>query len=539
MWTHGNLPKFLATFGFEHPGRVRFWSLRAQELFGKSTLDAEQLTLGELLGWDEERTAKLVANVLSLGHAEAEANLVSEDGSSLPIQLWVTEFPTPQPTGILFSAFALDVSAARQAERERSDLVRREQIALDLVQAERRFRDLLEAAPDGILEIDEQGRVLLVNAAAERMFGYPREELVGQPVEILMPESAREHHIHHRQQYHAAPRTRLMGSGMFLHAIRKNGSLFPVEISLSPHVGEHGHHVTAIIRDVTERRQAEDRIRELQQAYTEELAAKNRELEQRARAIERANRLKDEFLASISHELRTPLHTIIGFSELLTEQIEGELNAKQQRFLGFIRQDSQHLLELINDILDLAKIESGRLSLNCEAVEVADVFSEVCNSIQPLASNKHLTLDNRIGSFPRVQCDRVRLKEIAYNLLSNAVKFTPEGGRIWMEAETVTDQAGLAEDDRKHGSRLLIQVGDTGIGIPIEEQQAIFENFHQVGNTTKGVREGTGLGLAITKRLVELHGGEISVRSTVGQGSIFSFTLPLFAIPLSEPVSTS
>src|SRR5262249_317330 len=252
-----------------------------------------------------------------------------------------------------------------------------EQVAHGEQHAEARFRRLLEAAPDAILEIDSRGRIVLINETAEKMFGYTREELMGLDVETLVPTAMRRGHVAHRGAYTAHPQMRPMGTGLELHAQRKDGSLFPVEISLSPNPGDEGLRVIALVRDISSRKQVEDRLRAVQEQYTAELSAKNQQLEARNLDVERANRLKSEFLAGMSHELRTPLHTIIGFSELLSEQLEGPLNEKQQRFLGHILQDSRHLLELINDILDLSKIEAGRLELQKEQVDFAGCLQEV------------------------------------------------------------------------------------------------------------------------------------------------------------------
>jgi len=226
---------------------------------------------------------------------------------------------------------------------------------------ESRFRKLLEAAPDAILEVNPEGQITLLNEAAEKIFGYSRGELLGLNVENLVPAAMRGGHSQHRASYAGHPKTRPMGTGLELQGQRKDGSLFPVEISLSPNWIEGSLHVIASVRDITERKLVEDRIRALHEQYTAELTAKNEQLEVRNLEVEQANRLKNEFLASMSHELRTPLHTIIGFSELLTEQLEGPLNEKQNRFVGHILQDARHLLELINEVLDISKIESGRL----------------------------------------------------------------------------------------------------------------------------------------------------------------------------------
>ena len=242
---------------------------------------------------------------------------------------------------------------------------------------ERRFRHLLEAASDAILEIDRDGRIVLMNAATERLFGYSREELSGKNVDILVPAEVRSRHAQHRANYVAHPLPRPMGSGLMLQGQRKDGTRFPVEISLSPFESEEGFRIGAIIRDVTDRVKAEEQIRALQTRYTGELTAANRQLELRNREVEAANQLKSEFLASMSHELRTPLHTIIGFAELLSEGLEGSLSDKQLRFVNHILRDGRHLLDLINDILDLSKIEAGRLELKMEEFDWTEALKDV------------------------------------------------------------------------------------------------------------------------------------------------------------------
>jgi PAS domain S-box-containing protein len=380
----------------------------------------------------------------------------------------------------------------------------------------RRFRHLLEVAPDAIIEVDGNGLITFSNVATQRLFGYTDDELLGRDVDDLVPKEVRGRHAHHRANYCAHPLTRPMGSGLQLQGQRKDGSRFPVEISLSPYESAEGFRIGAIIRDVTERVKAEEQITALHRTYAEELTAANRQLEVRNREVEAANQLKSEFLASMSHELRTPLHTIIGFAELLSEGLEGPLNDKQMRFVNHILTDGRHLLELINDILDLSKIESGHLKLNFESFDWTRALNEVLGTIQPQAVVKGVELSNSDLEPDSVEADRVRFKEILFNLLSNAVKFTPSGGRVWVEIK--------ADEET-----LELSVRDTGIGISSEQQSRIFDKFYQTGMTTKGVREGTGLGLAITKHLVDRHGGTISLESIPGTGSTFTIRLPRHA----------
>ena len=243
---------------------------------------------------------------------------------------------------------------------------------------------------------------------------------------------------------------------------------------------------------------------------------------QAARAeAEAANRAKDQFLASMSHELRSPLHTITGFSELLEEEIEGPLNEKQKRFVQHIYRDSQHLLALINDILDLSKIEAGRLEFRTEDFDLNQAVDEVIGTLRPQADAKSIVILNQIQPDLLLRADRLRFKQVVLNLLSNAVKFTPAGGRIGLDSSWFRKQ-------------IAITVWDTGIGIAPEHRRAIFDVFYQAGATTKGIREGTGLGLAICKRLVEQQNGRIWVESELGEGSRFTFSMPT---PQSPPAS--
>ena len=272
-------------------------------------------------------------------------------------------------------------------------------------------------------------------------------------------------------------------------------------------------------KEYEEQRAVFQKARELSMSYESlgrmhrELTEVKDELEVRNRQVERVNELKSEFLASMSHELRTPLNAIIGFSSLLEEESAGELNSEQRSYVQHVAKASRHLLALINDILDLSKIEAGYLELSIESFTFREAVTEILSTIRPLARAKQINFAIAHDPDETIFADRLRFKQILYNLLSNAVKFTPALGEVRVDCS-------------QDNAWVTITVSDTGVGIPAEEHDAIFEKFHQVRCGTTGVREGTGLGLAIAKRLVERHGGKLWVESKPGLGSRFTFTLP-------------
>jgi PAS domain S-box-containing protein len=342
-----------------------------------------------------------------------------------------------------------------------------------------------------------------LNPAFEKTLGFTTKELLARPyLEFIHPDD---------RQATATEEGRLEdGEVTFAFENRylcKDGSykwLLWNAVSVPGHALIH-----AVARDNTGRKRAEEEL----QKFAASLETANRELELRNREVERATHLKSKFLASMSHELRTPLNAIVGFSDLLAEEAPGPLNAKQKRFIGHIKQGSSHLLQLINDILDLSKIEAGQLELRSEDFLVDHALPEVLSIIRPLAMAKNIQIVSTDSTNRSVYADRGRFKQILYNLLSNAVKFTPNGGQVGIEC---------AED----GNFISVSVTDTGIGIQPEDRDLVFEEFRQVDAGSDAANKGTGLGLAITKRLVEQQGGRISLESNLGKGCRFTFTLP-------------
>ena len=358
------------------------------------------------------------------------------------------------------------------------------------------LRALLEAAPDATLVIREDGIIEHANQRCYSLLGYEPAELVGKPVEILIPGNLRAAHASHRQRFRAAPSARSMGEGLELAALRRDGVSIPVEISLSPVKTSRRQWICAAIRDVTWRRSREA------------------ELEAAKRSADQANAAKSEFLASMSHELRTPLNAIMGFAQLLQRDKKQPLSERQRGWVDHVMRGGQHLLRLIDDVLDLARIESGRLTLSPEPVAIDMVVDEVITTLTPMADRAGIEIGTTMASeLPAAQADRTRLAQILLNYGSNAIKYGRAGGRM-----TFTTYAS--------NERLRVIVSDTGIGIPEEKQSLLFQPFQRAGQET-GTIEGTGIGLAICKRLAEAMHGNVGFRSAPGQGSEFWVELPM------------
>jgi PAS domain S-box-containing protein len=370
--------------------------------------------------------------------------------------------------------------------------------------AERRYRALFDGAPDAMLEVEgESGRIADANGQVAALFGYPREELIGQAIEVLVPERFRDAHPAQRRRFCAHPAVRPMAAGLELWGRRRDGTEFPAEISLSPVPRDGRLYVIAAVRDVTERRRVE------------EVKRRNAELLEVARRTQEASRLKSGFLANMSHELRTPLNSIIGFAELMYDGKVGPVSAQHREYLGDVLNSARHLLDLINDVLDLAKVEAGKMDFRPVPVDLGKVVREVGDVLRGLAAKKRLRVAAEVDpALTGVVTDPARLKQVLYNFLSNAVKFTPDEGRIAVRLRP----EGLAE--------WKLEVEDTGPGIRLEDQKRLFVEFQQLDAGAAKQHPGTGLGLALTRRIVEAQGGRVGVRSAPGEGSAFFAVLP-------------
>jgi PAS domain S-box-containing protein len=403
------------------------------------------------------------------------------------------------------------VDLAQRASILEREIAERQRVEDALRQSEERYRHIINAAADAIISIDEHGLVCEFNLAAERTFGFTKTELLGKPLTALMPAHLRDLHTAGLQRYLSTGQRHLpRWHHIELPGRTKDGREFPLEVSFSLLEAGNKKFLTGVLRDITERKQIE--------------AA----LHQAREAAEAATRAKSEFLANMSHELRTPMNAIIGFTRLVMRRAQDVLPPRQYENLDKILISAEHLLQLINDILDLSKIEAGRMEVRATRFALEPLLDLCLRTIEPLLKSERLRLVTDLeAALPSLCTDQDKLRQILINLLSNAVKFTPEG------TITVTAQHRTGE--------ITLAVTDTGTGIPEDALGRIFEEFHQVGNSTSQPYRGTGLGLSISRHLARLLGGEIMVQSTEGVGSTFTVTLPLHdnADLLTTPVPTA
>lgn len=402
------------------------------------------------------------------------------DGTEFPIEISLSPLETEE--GRFATAAVRDITDRKKAQAQ--------------------FKNLLETAPDAMIIIDRQGIITLVNQQTERVFGYERAELIDKPVEILVPHRLRKKHEGHRTGYFHDPNVREMGAGLELSGLRKDGSEFPIEISLSPLETQDGHYATAAVRDITDRKTAQVKLTD----YARNLEASNRELE--------------EFAYVASHDLQAPLRNIISFSELLHDECVGKISPEADEYFGFIEEGALRLQGLIKDILEVSRV--NRMERSFATVDLNECL-ETCRtqlrSVLEEASGRIL-----FGKLPDVKGDALRLAQLFQNLLNNAVKFQSPG---------VAPQVNVSA--KRDGDFWEFSVTDNGIGIAPDECAQVFEIFRRLH--TADEYPGTGIGLSICKKIVETHGGHIWVESQLGEGATFKFTLPDVAtiLPPDQP----
>jgi len=361
-----------------------------------------------------------------------------------------------------------------------------------------RLQAVLDTVIDGIITIDDKGVVETFNPAAERLFGYAADEVIGKNVKTLMPKRYSEEHDSYLQNYNESNAAKIIGIGREVIGLRKDGSTFPMELAVGK-MAVHGvQKFTGIVRDITERKEVSDSL----------LKAKE--------DADKANRAKSEFLSSMSHELRTPLNAILGFGQMLDFNPKEPLSDSQKRCVDQIVKGGDHLLVLINDILDLAKIEAGKVELSIEDIDPNKALEECLTLTMRMATERGLKIifpEAELYSYV-LKVDYTRFKQVLLNLMSNAIKYNCDGGKITVTYKPTTE------------NMLRISISDTGKGIPLNRQDELFKAFSRLDAESSGI-EGTGIGLVVCKDLVELMGGSIGCESELGKGSTFWLELPL------------
>ncbi|MEC4721043.1 PAS domain S-box protein [Noviherbaspirillum sp. CPCC 100848] len=501
-------------------GRIAHWTRGAEQVFGYDGMEAGGKPLLELLVPQELHAEEIRYLTLLKQTGSCSYESVRQTKSGALIHVDVSSRSIHAEDGAL--AYVLS------SQKDVTGL----KVRRDAKLLEAKFRDLLECMPDGIVMSNATGHIVLANSQAERLFGYAHHELLGLPVDCLLrgrqAQQQLAHPLYSRFRPSASAITGATGStagaatastatntgttasatagtaGLALHALhslhalRKDGREIPVEVSTGPVQTEEGPLVMCAIRDMTERRQIERTLHE-----------KNMELK-------KANLAKDHFLAAMSHELRTPLNAIIGFTGTLLMRLPGPLTQDQDKQLRTVQHSAKHLLSLINDLLDLARVESGKISLHVEAVSLSSLVSGIIDTITPLARQKDLALKFDAPDRDVVfQTDRRAVSQILLNLVNNAVKFTERGSILVSLRERVRDGTREA----------IISVCDSGIGIREEDQGRLFEAFSQVDTGSTRRYEGSGLGLYLSRQLAALLGAQLAFVSNYGEGSQFTLSL--------------
>jgi len=406
----------------------------------------------------------------------------------------------------------------------RKEITERKRMEESLCESRERLQLIFESVTDGITVTDLNDVITEANDRILEMHGsHSKDEILGRSaLEFIAPQD-------HERAMLNMQKTLEEGSVRSIEytLVRTDGSEFPGELSASVLKDTFGNPVgfIAITRDITERKQMERELQERSEqldaqneelrSLAKELVAQQQELIEKTMEVERANQLKSEFLAHMSHELRTPLNVIIGFSELMLDKVPGKTNKEQRQCLNDILGSSRHLLNLINGVLDLSKIESGKTELRLTNIALTEVIESLRSTMMPILAPRKQSLEIEVEEgFPLVSADRAKVRQVLLNLLSNSTRFTPDGGKLKIEA--------VREDNW-----CQVSVSDNGSGIKKKNQERIFEPFCQLDSPLTKEKVGTGLGLTIARQIVEKHGGQIWVESEYGRGSRFTFTLPL------------
>ncbi len=483
---------------------VTSWNKGAETIFGYAAGEMVGTSILRLIPNDLRDEENQLLAKIKRGESVVHFESLRQTKSGEMINVSITASPIKDATGTIIgvSKMARDITKLKRTED----------------QLKTSFKEIgdLKAALDEhaiVAMTNPQGKITYVNDKFCTISKYSREELLGQDHRII-------NSGYHSKQFMRDLWTTIARGDVWHGEIKnraKDGSNYWVDATILPFLGEDGkpRQYVAIRTDITERKRAEEEIRSLNAGLEQRVAERTIELQSAKEQAESADQMKSEFLANMSHELRTPLNGIIGFSEFLIDGKTGTLTPKQKEYVTDIFDSGRHLLQLINDVLDLAKVEAGKMDLRPEAFSVGKAIKEVCSVVGPMAQQKKVAINSEIApSADEVTLDRRKLKQVLFNLLSNAVKFTDEGGRVNIVADLC---------DETH---LRLQVQDTGIGIEPEDLAKLFTEFRQLDTGLARSHQGTGLGLALTKKIVKFQQGTIEVQSEPGKGSTFIVILP-------------
>jgi PAS domain S-box-containing protein len=393
--------------------------------------------------------------------------------------------------------FPVEISLSPMESEEENLVIAAVRDITDRKRAEEKFRGLLESAPDAMVVVDQLGFIQVVNSQTEKLFGYDRAQLVGQPVEVLVPKRFRRRHARHRDGYYDEHPVRPMGIGLDLFGLRKNGTEFPVEISLSPLETEEGLLVSAAIRDVTQRKRMEEDVQKL-----------NEDLRQRAAQLEAANKELEAFSYSVSHDLRAPLRSIDGFSHVVLEDYGEQLPADARSYLERVRAAAQRMAVLIDDLLNLSRVT--RTALQPRFINLSKMVEEILRDLQERHPDRSATVS--LTPDLMVEADPHLMNIVLENLLSNAWKFTSR-----------QEQAVIEFGQMSHVKERTFYIRDNGVGFDMayaDKLFGVFQRLHSISDFP-----GTGVGLATVHRIISIHGGRIWAESAEGKGTTFYFTL--------------